>query len=348
MATVSIVSTQVEPTSYIGELTITNGSSTYSSWNLLCLLQTGTTIQSLSKFTLSTGIEGQLIISPRKDFIPLLPTQIISERIVGGGKLPTDFIFSGTLVGPSGPSSSGPSSGPSGPSSSGPSSGPSGPSTGPFPTYLYNLPLTNLPSISSLTGFNYQYSYNQQNNYNSTNPNPNYFSVSPTGLIMSIYPTDLSFQHGNSTEPRTELRGLVPILDNVEYILSFDQFIQTYPETEYDFCWCQVFGGNGPNVMLRYRSGHYELLCISGNLPNLKLSGDIKSDIGVWTNWKLNFFLSPTNGYVKVYRNNNLVGQSFGNTSGGNNSYLKHGIYSQEMIPPSVMTTITKNLELYF
>ena len=94
--------------------------------------------------------------------------------------------------------------------------------------------------------------------------------------------------------------------------------------------------------MLRYRVGHYQLLEVQTNT----FAGQLSDDIGKWTTWKAQFILATTGGYVNLYRNGVLLVSAKGNTSGGNNSYLKQGIYSQEMNPPGIMTTYTRNLVL--
>ena len=138
------------------------------------------------------------------------------------------------------------------------------------PNSILNLPLTNLSNISQISSyFGFQYSYNQQTNYKNTSPNPNYFNFSNEGLIISIHQGDLKFTTSTDTFPRTELRGLQTIYDNVAYKISFDQYISSYP-ANYNFCWMQVFGATGPNVMLRYKN-RYEIMATMGGEPNVKL-----------------------------------------------------------------------------
>jgi hypothetical protein len=99
------------------------------------------------------------------------------------------------------------------------------------------------------------------------------------------------------------MRGLDVIQGSLDYTISFDQLISEYPsgKTEYEFAWMQVFGATGPNIMLRYRKGRYQLLATMGDLANLTLPGKISDDIGKWTNWKLDFKLATSGGYIKVY-----------------------------------------------
>lgn len=208
-----------------------------------------------------------------------------------------------------------------------------------FVNIIYDLSLT---SMSELQEFKYQYSHDKNTG---KIPNPKYFNISPEGLEINIYKGDKSFSPENSTFPRTELRGLTPIYDNIKYTLSFDHFIKEYPKG-FQYCWVQVFGKNGPNIMLRYRNDTYQLLVIQGHNQIVTLPGDVNDNINVWTNWKIEFYLSVLNGYVKVYRNNIFIGETKGNTSGENNSYVKLGLYSQQMDPNGTMTSYIKNLQL--
>ena len=219
--------------------------------------------------------------------------------------------------------------------------------------YLYNLPMTDLTNISQVTstGFEYQWSYDQQVGYSDINPNPNYFALNqPNGLEINIYTTDKPFQSGSSTEPRTELRGTQIILDKVEYTIQFDQFLVVEPT--FDFCWLQIFGNRISEFIVRWRSGQYELLSDAGShivAPFTDTSITPASDTGVWTNWKMVFYLDTASGYTQIYRNGILMCSTSGiNNSGGNNSYLKHGVYSQQMKPSNNVTTYTKNLFLYY
>ena len=212
--------------------------------------------------------------------------------------------------------------------------------------YLYNF---SFMDIKQLFDFKYQYSYNKHKNFSESYPNPLYFDSNKTnGLEINIYKDDQTLQKGNLSYPRTELKGNKTILDNISYTLSFDQFIVNYPGIDYQYCWLQIYGNLGPNIMLRFRNQKFQLLSIMGKNHNINLPGSPLDDINMWINWKLEFLLSLEDGYVKVYKNNILLGEIIGNTSGGNNSYLKYGIYSQKMNPIGNMKTYTKNLQLYY
>ena len=56
--------------------------------------------------------------------------------------------------------------------------------------------------------------------------------------------------------------------------------------------------------------------------------------------------LDTPNGYIKIYRNNIKLMETNGNLTGGDDSYLKFGIYSQEMQPTDTMLLFIKNLSL--
>ena len=212
--------------------------------------------------------------------------------------------------------------------------------------YIYNYPMVD---NSFLKDFNLQYSFNKDPEFQYQ-----YFSIIPSkpgssdisGLQISIYKDDLTFLKDSKTDPRTELRGLAILNDNVNYTVTWDQYIQEYPNG-YWFAFCQIFAKDGPNIILRWKNNQYELLAIQGRNKTIPIKLNILDDLDKWVNWKLEFLLS-TNGYVRVYKNYVLVGEISGNTSGGNNSYWKQGIYSQEMQPTNTMDIIIKNLKLYY
>lgn len=295
---------------YKGILILRNTSyNNYRNWYIICNLSPGITIDDCDKFTIKNINENQVQLIPSSKISKLDAGETLSDKIKGTGPfVPNNFIFINTQ---------------------------------PI-NIIYDLPLTNLSNITELQEFKYQYSYDKDTG---KIPNPKYFNISPEGLEINIYKGDKSFLPENSTFPRTELRGLTPIYDDIKYTLSFDHFIKEYPKG-FQYCWVQVFGKNGPNVMLRYRNDTYQLLSIQGHNQIVTLPGDVIDNINVWTNWKLEFLLSQNNGYIKVYRNNVFIGEIKGNTSGENNSYIKLGLYSQQMDPNGTMTSYTKNLQL--
>lgn len=318
---------------YKGLLNITNSTnSDITSYYIVCILDNNSTIDDIKNFDIINIDSTTLNLLPVKK-TTLKANDTIKIKFKGKGNMPTNF--KGIKGSPPPP--------PEPPS-------PDDPTV--KKEYVYNIPITDLNDISQITnsgpGFKYQWSYDQMKGYSNTNPNPNYFKISqPNGLEINIYSTDKPFESGSSTTPRTELRGLAKVLDNKTYIYSFDQFLVNEPT--FDYAWFQVFGGNGPNIIIRWRKGSFELLSIQGDKQIVKFNGNPTDDIGKWVNWKLEFVLSTNNGYSKLYRNNVLVASTTpGNNSGDNNSYIKNGIYSQQMNPSNDVKVYKKNLELYY
>lgn len=299
---------------YKGILNINNNTiDSYKNWSISILISNSSKIKKCNNCSISK--KGNMYLLTPLDNNILNSNTKISYELEFKGNIIDVFNFNGTII---------------------------------FKKYLYNLPLTNLTNIKELTQFNYQYSYNKHNTFSQLYPNPLYFALNEkNGLEINIYKDDQSLQKGNSSYPRTELKGIENILDNISYTLSFDQLIVNYPGIDYQYSWLQIYGNSGPNIILRFRNKKFQLLSIMGNNEILDLPGSPLDDIGLWINWKLEFLLSSLNGYIKVYKNNVLLGVLIGNTSGGNNSYLKHGIYSQQMNPIGNMKIYTKNLELY-
>ena len=208
--------------------------------------------------------------------------------------------------------------------------------------YICNYPMTD---DKYQKDFNLHYSYDKDPDYENR-----YFKITsdnPAGLQISIYKDDLSFLKGSKTEPRSEIRSLLVIKDNIQYTLSWDQYIQNYLPS-YWFSFFQLFAKDGPNVILRWKNNNYELLALNGKNKSVPIKLNITDDIDKWSNWKIAFNLSVVKGYIRVYRNNILIAEiADANTSGGDDSYLKLGIYSQDMLPINDMNITIKNLQLY-
>ncbi len=312
---------------YQGELEIENSSSNdITSWYITTNLNNGNTIDEVRNCTISL-VDNKVTLVPESKISTLKKGKTIDLKFSGKGDMSTQFTG---VVGPIPP--------------------PIPPTPG-QPTYVYNLPMTDLKDISQLTkagdGFKYQWSYDKMKGFSNVNPNPDYFKlVGENGLEINLYQGDKPFESGSSTEPRTELRGLAKVLDNLAYTYSFDQYLVDLPT--FDYCWCQVFGGNGPNIMLRWRSGSFQLMAIQGDHGSVKFEGNPQDDVGKWVNWKIEFLLSTQNGYAKVYRNNILLATLNGNNTGANDSYIKNGIYAQQMKPSNNVKVYKKNLMLYY
>ena len=203
---------------------------------------------------------------------------------------------------------------------------------------VYNLPLTD---NSYQTEFNLQYSFNKDPEFEEK-----YFKTSDAGLQINIYKDDQPFLEGSKTDPRSEIRGLSSIKDNIKYILSWDQNLKTY-SAGYSFSFFQLFAKDGPNIMLRWKNDKYELLASQGKNKIVPISLNITEDIGRWVTWRIEFLLNPTGGYIKIHKNNMPVGELVNtNTSGQNDSYLKLGIYGQDTALIGTTSLVIKNLQM--
>jgi chitosanase len=313
-----------------GELEISNNSSNNIT-NIKITCNTNTTELDVKKFDCILS-NGTATLTPSKELTIKANTVYNTKCKIYGNEEPTNWKI--TYVGPNPPS-------PTGPNPPGP-----GPQN-----VLYNLPMTDTTDISKITnagaGFKYQWSFDQQSGFSDTKPNPKYFNlIGENGLEMNLYATDKPFKKGDSTKPRTEMRGLAVVKDNVEYTYSFDQYLVNMPN--FDYCWAQVFSSNGPNLMLRWRSGKMQFLSTQGDGIKNNFNGTPADDVGKWVNWKIVFYLAQSGGYSYLYRNGVLMTKMENvNNSGGNNSYIKHGMYAQQMDPKNDVKMYTKNLMLY-
>lgn len=186
-------------------------------------------------------------------------------------------------------------------------------------------PLTSIPSVFSL-----QYSYDATNM-------SKHVSVSKEGMLLSVYPNDKAHAITSPTLPRTEILVRQPVIySNQSYTYSIDQKIITMPN-EYEYCFMQIIGDKGPNVLLRWSRGQYQLITRKGNIrtkatPNL-----------YWTNWRIEFKLQS---FVKVYRNNSLFLQYKGST-GEKKNRVKFGVYSQVPKWSRKASVLYKNFKLF-
>lgn len=320
---------------YNGILSIKNNTAiNYGlNWQILCILPINSSITWSDNLQIYIISQNKIILSPKTYTEPLKSNSTIKSKFGGIGIIPTNFEFINTPPTPIPPK----------------------PTPTPIPIsptsnikYLYNLPITDLSSISQLqtssAGFKLQYSYDKHYNFTDMSPNPDYFTLEqPNGLKMSIYIGDKSQSESANTFPRTELRGLARIDDGIKYVFSYDSFLKNLPT--FDFCWGQIHGeGTAPNIILRWRNGKYDFIC---NDQKIKIEGNPSNEVGKWVNWKFEFLLDTKNGYARIFRDNILLGTINGNTSTGGNSYIKQGIYAQQMPPSNNVTIYTKNLLLY-
>jgi hypothetical protein len=171
---------------------------------------------------------------------------------------------------------------------------------------------------------------------------------SVAGLLqINLYSTDLPFDSPTgSTDPRTELRGLDAIPDNGSYYVVpttgtpyysynnittnatstqvnrnytfiFEQYIPINSSSfspQFTYAFAQLFGGAGPNILLRAKSTYYQLLINKSSstiklyIPSSSSSAAVSDDVGKWVRWVIQFRLSnDSSGYVNVYRNNNIT-----------------------------------------
>ncbi len=313
---------------YNGILSIKNNTNTsYGlNWQILCVLPINSSITWSDNLQINVISGNKIILSPKSYIEPLKSNSTIKSKFGGTGMIPTNFEFI-SILNPIPPTPIPPTSN---------------------IKYLYNLPITNLTSISQLqtssVGFKLQYSYDKHYNFTDMSPNPDYFSLEqPNGLKMSLYVGDKSESEGKTTFPRTEIRGLAKIDDGIKYVFSYDSFLKNLPT--FDFCWGQIHGeGTAPNIILRWRNGKYDFIC---NDQKIKIEGNPSNEVGKWVNWKFEFLLDSKNGYARIFRDNILLGTINGNTSTGGNSYIKQGLYAQQMVPSNNVSIYTKNLLLY-
>ena len=214
---------------------------------------------------------------------------------------------------------------------------------------LYDFTMKDENTIDKLSKVvHFQYSWPEKKGpYTMFNPDPKYFKMVEQGLELNLYPSDKPHQSDSKTLARTEIGFETEILlDDIAYSFSFDHYISMFPKDEFDYSFAQIFGNGGPNVMLRYRGGNYQLM--AGGMKS-NVAGSPNENIEKWVTWKIDFVLATNNGYVRVYRNGSLFLQLAGNTSGGksrNHSTVKHGMYSQGALPSSQVQSFTRNLIL--
>lgn len=314
--TISVVTVHSHKTDY--SLSINNmvaGAVAYNNFTITCDCDSTTHLSHFGKFTASQSKPTQYILTPDKQYVNLPPNQILTDVFTCRGTVPSNFQIVTSAPTPVGD--------------------------------IYNFDFTKMTDLKGITGFTYQYDYTKQSGYSISTPNPQYFTIENGGLQISIYKGDKPFKAGDTTMPRSEMRGLSAVYDDTNYLLKWTSTLTAYSATT-EFSFAQVFGNGKPNVMLRYRNGTYELLCIMGGQKNLALplAGQPVDDVGKTIEWQIDFRLSTSGGYIHVIKDGVTVGSMTGNTSGGNGSYLKIGLYMQQMEPVGTLTEVLKNLLL--
>jgi len=339
MASVTINQKKNKAGTYQVEIVITASSSDLTNYTVTVDLPTGSVMTTAKHFTVSGSV-----LTPDSKNSTIKAGKSVTTKVQGTGTTPTQAWISG----------SGPTPGPSGPSGHTGPPAPTGDTGTPGPsgsvTYLVNLPMTNttMAEVSAAgSGTKWQYSYPANVGFSATEPNPKYFKIGDQGLEVNIYVGDKAFMAGNTTEPRSELRNMAVILDKVAYTLEFERYTNVAPT--FDCGLMQIFGNSFPNIILRWRSGSYEILSDAGVHASYKFPGSLADDVGTWAHWKFEFLLDTTAGHERLYRNGvKLVDVEGINNSGGNNSYLKMGCYAQQMKPQNDVTTYLKNVMLYY
>ena len=129
------------------------------------------------------------------------------------------------------------------------------------------------------------------------------------------------------TEPRTELSGIASLLSlEVDYVAEWQFYLAQF-NSNYAYCLAQLFGDDGPNIMLNYEGGYYNLQTYASH--HVSFAGDMMDNLNKWVTWSYKFKISPVNGYVIVFRNGIEMARMVGNTARGNYIYFKLGMYSQ-------------------
>lgn len=68
-------------------------------------------------------------------------------------------------------------------------------------------------------------------------------------------------------------------------MLSFDQFLVNLPS--FDYAWAQIYGANGPNVILKWRKGYFQVSLSQGDMGSIKFPGKPEDIVGKWVNWRI-------------------------------------------------------------
>lgn len=210
---------------------------------------------------------------------------------------------------------------------------------------LHSYKFTDLTNIHQLSqDFLYLYSYDKHPNDIKDEPNLEYIKISSpiNGLEMNLYKDDNSYLEASKSKfPRTQL-VLNHVLEiNKTYLVSFSSNVKTFPsDLNFNFSWLEIFSGSIPNIILRYNMGYHEIVGVKcAPLETVKLP--FKFEVNRWIEWKLEFKLSESDGFVRVYRDNRQIGILKGDTLGfGDVHNIRFGISSQEMKLKSDKVTI--------
>jgi hypothetical protein len=178
--------------------------------------------------------------------------------------------------------------------------------------------------------FTEQWSYDQH----TTDGHNKHFDIGEysgrQSLRARIYHDDKALSKSSDTCPRTELSQTDKkngLKTEVDYVAQWDWQLMSYTEA-YQFAFMQLFGGNGPNIMLRYVRNTYNILCEECGTDHT-LPGNATADVGKWITWRVEFRLSSAKGHVRVHRDGKPIHSYDGKTSDGSNHHFKLGLYTQ-------------------
>jgi hypothetical protein len=169
------------------------------------------------------------------------------------------------------------------------------------------------------------------------------YAAAATGCVsMKIYPTDKAHSIKSKTYPRTEFHSNTTYREGIKYVYSLEQYLVRYTPN-YQFAFMQMFGVNGPNILIRWCRNRYQIVTRSGNTS---ADASIIPIVGKWVKWRIEFMIGTSkNSYVKLYRDNKLIAQHNGPSSKGGKFSLTFGLYSQNMNPPQDIHIKYRNLK---
>lgn len=208
------------------------------------------------------------------------------------------------------------------------------PAPTPSRAFLYADSLTNLKNITQ--AFSVQYSYDKPKLDSA------YISANSSGLLLSLYATDKAHANTSNTLARNELLYRTSLPEEVVYSLYLEQNIKAYVST-YQFAFMQLFGASGPNILIRWRNGRYQVVTRAGNL---NAPAEFVPVLNQWVSWRADFKLSKdASGFLRLYRAGNLLINFTGTSSAGGSFRPKFGIYSQ-VIPTQQISIQYRNLSI--
>lgn len=161
-------------------------------------------------------------------------------------------------------------------------------------------------------------------------------------LKVMIFSADKTHASSSPTAPRSELGSIHDFVEyGVEYVFTWNMHIKYY-SNNYNFCFFQLFQEGpsyGPNVMIKWKRGEYELWVEKNGEGKFRtnLKGHLNEDLYQMTTWRI-IVKMDKEGYIRVERKREhensftLLGKMDGETAQATDAthYLKLGIYSQQ------------------